>query len=191
MNDLYMNAKQQYQGILDCCRKQGWTVMSNDDQCMLSIHFKMDDLTEEVSIKVHEDKKVTVFNTMLPVICRRENENAMRCHLQELNEKEASSYGYFQLDERRIVYVYAYTFDGETRFNEKAFRTYMDACRMMPYLNAEGIIDIATEHLNIHEPDMSWLDWEDKYFSRSEAVDLEKLNETLGTVGERRIPDEW
>ncbi|MBR4410176.1 MAG: hypothetical protein IKT31_02560, partial [Firmicutes bacterium] len=79
---------------------------------------------------------------------------------------------------------YAYTFDGETRFNEKAFRTYMDACMMMPYLNAEGIIDIATEHLNIPEPDMSWLDWEEKYFSGAGSVDLEAM-------GERKMPDEW
>lgn len=184
MNEFYMNAKQQYQGILDCCRKQGWTVMSNHDQCMLSVHFKMGDLAETVSIKVHEDKKVTVFNTMLPVLCRSENLDAIRRHLQELNEKESSSYGYFQLDGRRIVYVYAYTFDGETRFNEKAFRTYMDACMMMPYLNAEGIIDIATEHLNIPEPDMSWLDWEEKYFSGAGSVDLEAM-------GERKMPDEW
>ena len=173
MNEFYMNARQQYEGILSYCRKQGWTVMTCDAQCMLSVHFRMKDMTEEVSIKVHEDKKVVVINTMMPVLCREENLDKVKLLLQEFNEKEDVSYGYFQLDGRRVVYVYAYTFDGERHFNERAFHTYMDACMMMPYLKAEKIMDIATEHLNLPEPDMSWLDWEENLFRKPIITDPE------------------
>ena len=193
MNDLCFNGRKCYQGIVNYCRGQGWTVMTNDDQCMLSVHFKMKDMTEEVSIKVHDDRKAVVINTMLPVLCRLENMDSMRRHLQELNEKEGGSYGYFQMDGRRIVYVYAYTFEGETRFNEKAFHIYMDACMTVPYLEAEKIMDIATEHFNIPDPDADWLEWEEHFLRKpiitdpaEEFDDGSHIDQPAGT-----IPDEW
>ena len=164
MLDFYISAKEMYKNILNYCRNQGWITMSNEERNLLSVHFHLGDMTEEVSIKVHDDKKVIAINTMLPVYCRSENADRLKMYLQEINEQETSSYGYFQMDGRRVVYVYAFTYEGESRFNEKAFAVYMDACIMVPYLNAERIMDIATEHVSSSVFNPDWADLEREIF---------------------------
>ncbi len=164
MLDFYISAKEMYKNILNYCRNQGWITMSNEERNLVSLHFHLMDMTEEVSIKVHEDKKVIAINTILPVYCRSENVDRLKMCLQEINSQETSSYGCFQMDGRRVVYVYAFTYEGESRFNDKAFAVYMDTCIMIPYLNADRIMDIATEHVSppVFNPD--WADLEREIF---------------------------
>lgn len=171
MLDFYINAKEMYKNILNYCRNQGWVTLSNEERNLVSLHFHLGDMTEEVSIKVHEDKKVIAINTMLPVYCRSENVEHLKMCLQEINEQEASSYGCFQMDGRRVVYVYAFTFEGESRFNEKAFAVYIDACIMVPYVNADRIMDVATEHVSPPPFNPDWADLEREIFRNPIVTD--------------------
>ena len=194
MNQIFVDecfrTEEQYRGIVDYCEKKGWTILTNEKQRMVSVHFTMKDLNEQVTVKVHEEKKLVVINTILPVLCRRENRDKLQLHLQGINEKEENSYGYFQMDGRRIVYVYAYTWEGEEAFNEKAFDAYMDACMMIPYFHAEEIMDIATEHVRIPKPDPRWKDWDWGVDGSVRMPDLSDLPD-LSDMSDLKFPPDW
>ena len=173
MLHFYMTADEMYKCILNYCRNQGWVVLSNEEQKILGVHFRMGDITEEVSIKVHDDKNIVVINTMLPVLCRRENIDSLKLYLQEINEKDRNSFGHFQMEGRRIVYVYAFAYEGDVRFNEKAFAVYMDACIMVPYLSADGILDVATDYVSLPPFNPEWADLEREIFRDPIVTDPE------------------
>ena len=150
-----VSADTYFQSILNFCKDDlHLMTMENVKARMLSIKFDMEWMALDVAVKVDAKRKSVIFNTVLPVICRIENESKMKIHLHDISN---TGYGSFHLYNGRITFLYNYSFEGEDTFNKKAFESYLDAAVMVPYTNAQSIMDVAARYEPvITDPDDEW-----------------------------------
>ncbi len=148
----YYKSDIQYQGILEYCRNEGWTVLENQEKRIVSIHISDNEISGVITVRVQEDLERISLRTCLPVIVRPENEERTQQCLQNLNDMEHNRFGHFRMDGKRIAYVYAYSYAGQKAFHKEPFSAYIYECFSVPYQKADEILDVATEHLNIPEP---------------------------------------
>lgn len=167
-----LNAETQYRGMKNAWKKKGILILENREESLLSSHFTVREWSMEVNVKINPEKESVLILTYLPVLCRPENAEKLKLAMMKVNDNEKCGFGRFMLEDNRIKYVYAFSYKGQTVFNEEAFENYVDDCVIVPYMYADELADIATEHLNIPAPDpLSWMD--DELFREPIITDSE------------------
>ena len=189
----YFDFNAQYEGILEYCEEEsGWTVLENRAKkyFFIQLHADWMDIDTNllpIRVEVQDGLERIKLCVALPVIVRTENEERVIKLLKNINDRQHSGFGKFQLKNKTVVYTYTYSYAGQNTFHSTVFRTYLYDCISACHRFQERILDAATEHLEL-PPSRPF---ESVFKTPEDSWDFSEMKMAGFPRGMRIIPDEW